>query len=158
MSSVADRLAELGLELPAPIRPVGSYVTAVQTGSLLHLSGHLGRVAGEIVTGRVGADREVVDGQRAARGAALDLLSTTAAALGSLEQVARIVKVVGMVCCTAEFTQQPAVVNGASDFLVDVFGERGRHARSAVGVAALPLGALVEIEMIVEIAGLSPRE
>jgi enamine deaminase RidA (YjgF/YER057c/UK114 family) len=137
---------------------MGSYVTAVRAGSLLFLSGHGpmrdGRVA---YTGRVGADLSLEDGQQAARLTGLNLLATTREALGSLDRVRRVVKVLGLVSCTDTFTEQPKVINGFSDLMVEVFGDAGRHARSAVGMGSLPFGIPVEVEMILEVSGPAAR-
>ncbi len=139
------RLAELGLELPA-LRPrAGLYEGWVSAGSLLFLSGQ----GADGWVGSLGADMTVEEGQAAARDCALNLLAQTRAALGSLDRVAQVVKVVGFVACTPGFAAVPAVIDGASTLLVELFGDRGRHARSAVGVAALPLGFAVEVEMVV---------
>jgi len=151
--SIDNRLTELGIVIPPTTTPVANYVTARRTGNLLYLSGHLGKRDGAVVTGRVGDDVDTDAAYDLARGAAIDLLGTARAALGTLDDVA-VVKLVGFVHSAATFTEQPAVVNGASDLLVAVFGpERGRHARSAIGVAQLPLGAAVELEAIFEVIG-----
>ena len=149
---VEARLKELGVELPAAIIPVANYVPAVTTGNLIFLSGH-GPVKedGTLITGKVGADLTVEQGYETARLIAIGLLGTLKAEIGDLDGIKRIVKLLGFVNCTAEFTDQPKVINGASDFLVEVFGEKGKHARSAVGTNALPFNIAVEIEMIVEI-------
>jgi enamine deaminase RidA (YjgF/YER057c/UK114 family) len=147
------RLTELGIVIPESTPPVANYVTARQSGSLLFLSGHLGKRDGTVMTGRLGDDLDTDAGYDLARNAAIDLLGTARAALGTLDTVA-VVKLTGFVQSAATFTGQPAVVNGASDLLVAVFGhDRGRHARSAIGVAQLPLGAAVEIEAIFEVIG-----
>ena len=151
--SPEDRLAALGIELPAPSAPVANYVRAVTTGNLVFLAGHVPRDAnGEVVRGKLGADFSVEQGAAAARLAAIALLASLKAEIGSLDRVVRVVKVTGMVNSSPEFDQQPAVINGCSDLLVEVFGERGKHARAAVGMSSLPLQAAVEIEMIVEIS------
>jgi enamine deaminase RidA (YjgF/YER057c/UK114 family) len=144
------RLAELGIRLP-PLRPrAGNYVGSVRHGDLLFLSGQ----GADGHVGHVGADRTTVDGRAAARDCMLNLLAQTRDALGSLDRVDRIVKLLGFVACTPDFRNAPRVIDAASDLLHDVFGpQRGAHARSAIGVAALPLGFLVEIEMIVAIRG-----
>jgi enamine deaminase RidA (YjgF/YER057c/UK114 family) len=149
---VEARLKGLGIELPAAITPVANYVPAVTAGNLIFLSGH-GPVKedGTLITGKVGADLTVEQGYETARLIAIGLLGTLKAEIGDLDGVKRIVKLLGFVNCTAEFTDQPNVINGASDFLVEVFGEKGKHARSAVGTNALPFNIAVEIEMIVEI-------
>lgn len=151
-STPEQRLRELGIELETPGAPVANYVRAVTTGNLVFLAGHIPRDAqGEVIRGRLGADLEVEDGYQAARRSAIALLSSLKAEIGSLDRVRRIVKVTGMVTSAPDFDQQSAVINGCSDLLVEVFGDRGKHARAAVGMAALPVGAAVEIEMIVEI-------
>ncbi len=152
MSTPEARLAELGIELPPAPRPVGSYVTAVRTGNLVFTSGHGPSGPAGIVTGRVGADLDVAAGQEAARLTALNLLATLRAELGSLDAVTRVVKVLGMVNCPPDFGEHPSVINGCSDLLVSVFGDNGRHARSAVGMGSLPFDMAVEIELVVEVA------
>jgi len=147
--TVEARLKELGIELPRAAAPVASYVPVVTLGNLAHVSGQLPFVDGELVTGRLGEDVEIELGIRAARACGLMILAQLKAALGSLDKVERIVKLGGFVNSHADFTQQPKVVNGASDLMVDVFGEAGKHARSAVGVPVLPLGAAVEIDAVV---------
>jgi enamine deaminase RidA (YjgF/YER057c/UK114 family) len=141
------RLAELGLQLPA-LRPrAGRYEGWVRAGDLLFLSGQ----GADGWVGRLGADLGIEQGRLAARDCALNLLAQTRDALGSLDRVARVVKVVGFVACSPEFTGLPAVVDGASALLIDLFGDRGAHACTAVGVAALPLGFAVEVEMVIQI-------
>lgn len=150
--SAEERLAALGLELPAPAQPLASYITYVQTGNLAYTSGHGPmRPDGTWILGKVGLDLDIDDGREAARLTALGLLATLRANLGSLDRVTKVVKVLGMVNCPDDFTQQPAVINGCSDLLGEVFGDAGRHARSAVGVGSLPNNMAVEIEMIVEV-------
>jgi enamine deaminase RidA (YjgF/YER057c/UK114 family) len=152
------RLEALGIELPTPPRPMAAYVTAARSGSLLFLSGHGPVRDGRIVhQGRVGGDLTIEQGQAAARLTGLNLLATIRHALGSLDRVRRVVKVLGMVQCADDFTEHPQVINGFSDLMVEVFGDAGRHARSAVGMGSLPLGMAVEIEMILEVAGTAPR-
>lgn len=142
------RLAELGLSLPG-LRPrAGNYVGWVRTGDLLFLSGQ----GADGWTGRVGADLTVAQGREAARDCALNLLAQTRDALGSLDRVAQIVKLLGFVACTEDFRDAPKVIDGASDLLAELFGPRAEHARSAIGVQALPLGFAVEVEMIVAVA------
>jgi enamine deaminase RidA (YjgF/YER057c/UK114 family) len=142
-----ERLAQLGLELP-PLRPkAGNYVGWVRTGNLLFLAGQ----GADGHVGRVGDDLTVAEGRVAARDCALNLLAQTKDALGSLDDVWRIVKLLGFVACTPDFRDCPQVIDGASDLLADVLADRGRHARSAIGAAALPLGFAVEIEMVVEV-------
>lgn len=147
--SIETRLAELGLELPQPAAPVASYVPVVVAGGLAHVSGQLPFIRGKLVTGRLGEDVDLELGRRAARACALMILAQLDAALGSLDRVERVVKLGAFVNSTTDFTDQPKVANGASDLMVDVFGEAGKHARSAVGVPALPLGAAVEVDAIV---------
>lgn len=149
--SILSRLAELGLALPAPAAPVASYVPAVEAGGLLHISGQLPFLDGALMTGRLGEDRELDYGQTAARQCGLMLVAQMQAALGSLDRVERIVKLGVFVNSAGGFTDQPKVANGASDLMVDLFGEAGKHARSAVGVPVLPLGAAVEIDAIVAV-------
>ncbi len=146
-------LERLGVELPTPPKPVANYVRAVTTGNLVFLAGHGPRDAeGEYVTGKLGEGGLTSEqGYEAARLTAIQMLASLKAEIGDLGRVRRIVKVTGMVNSHPDFTDQPAVVNGASDFLVEVFGDAGRHARAAVGMASLPIGIAVEIEMIVEI-------
>ncbi len=148
-----QRLAALGLALPAVPPAVANYVPAVRSGRLVFLAGQIARGPdGKFLTGKVGADCTEAQAADAARTCALQLLAALKAEIGDLGRVTRVVRVGGFVHCTPDFTAQPKVVNGASDLLVAVFGERGRHARAAVGVAALPAGAPVEVEMVVEIA------
>ncbi len=150
--SAEQRILELGIELAVPPKPMAAYVTFVPTGSLAYTSGHgPQRADGSYVLGRLGEDLGVEEGKDAARLTAIALLATLRAELGSLDRVKRIVKVLGMVNCTPDFTHQPAVIDGCSELLGSVFGEEGRHARSAVGVAALPAGMAVEIEVIIEV-------
>lgn len=146
------KIQELGIELIQPTKPVANYVKAVRTGNLLYLSGHgPSKPDGSSITGKVGEDLTIEQGYAAARQSAISLLSTMKAELGSLNKVKRVVKVLGMVNCTPDFTDQPKVINGCSDLLVAVFGENGKHARSAVGMNALPSNITVEIEIIVEV-------
>ena len=147
--TVDERLAELGIALPHPGNPVASYVMAQRSRSLLFLSGHIAKRDGVPVVGTVGGDVTREEAQQLARQVAIDLLSTVRAAVSSLDSV-RVVKVTGFVRSAPGFTEQPFVINGASDLFVDVLGERGQHARSAVGVAELPLGAALEIEAVFE--------
>ena len=147
-----NKLKEMGFELPPTMQPVANYVTAVRTGNLVFLAGHGPvREDGTRITGKVGKDLSVEEGYEAARRSALGLLSTLTGEIGDLDKVRRIVKLLGMVNCPPEFGDQPKVINGASDLLVEVFGERGKHARSAVGMSSLPMNISVEIEMIVEV-------
>jgi enamine deaminase RidA (YjgF/YER057c/UK114 family) len=149
--TVSRRLAELGITLPPPATPVGSYVPARRSGSLLHLSGHLAKREGRVVTGRVGADVEPETARELARLVALDLVATAAEAAGGVDRLAGVVRLLGLVRSAPGFDQQPAVMNGASDLLLEIFGEAGRHARSAVGVSELPLGAVLEVEAVFEL-------
>ncbi len=150
--SAEARLKELGLVLPSPPEPIASYVTFVRTGNLAYTSGHGPmRADGSWMTGKVGEDLDTDEAREAARVTCLGLLATLRKNLGSLDEVVRVVKVLGMVNCTTDFTDHPAVINGCSDLLAEVFGEAGRHARSAVGVGSLPMNIPVEIEAIVEI-------
>ena len=143
-----SRLADLNLELPPPGSAMGSYVLGRRHGAVLYLSGHVARRGGSLVTGRVGAEIDLETARELARGVALDLLATAASTVGGTEQVSGVLKILGLVRSASGFDQQPAVINGASDLLVEVFGEAGRHARSAVGVSELPGGAALEIEAI----------
>ena len=147
------RIKELGLSLPQPPKPGGNYVPAVRVGNLLFLSGHgPGRADGApSARGKVGRDLSLEDGYKTAREVGINLLGTARALLGSLDKVKRVVKVLGMVNSAEGFGDQPKVINGFSDLMVEVFGENGRHARSAVGMAELPSGIPVEIEMILEV-------
>ena len=147
-----QRLKELGIELTRPTSPMANYVNAVRTANLLYLAGKGPGLPGQPVpSGKVGRDFTIEQGYQFARQTGLSLIAVMKAELGSLDRVKRIVKVLGMVNCTPEFAEPPKVINGASDLFVAVFGEKGRHARSAVGMNALPMGIPVEIEMIVEI-------
>jgi enamine deaminase RidA (YjgF/YER057c/UK114 family) len=146
------KLKELNIQLIPPSQPIANYVKAVRTGNLLYLAGHgPSKADGSLVTGKLGKDMTIEQGYEAARQTAISLISTLKAELGDLNKVKRIVKVLGMVNCTPEFADQPKVMNGCSDLLVAVFGDKGKHARSAVGMNALPLGMAVEIEIIVEV-------
>lgn len=150
--SIDQRLAELGITLPQPAAPVASYVPAVLTGNLLHISGQVSFAEdGSRITGRLGEDMSLEDGQAAARRCGLMLLAQMKDALGSLDRVSRVVKLGVFVNSSADFTDQPKVANGASDLMAEVFGDAGRHARAAVGVPALPLGVAVEVDAIVEV-------
>ena len=146
------RLEELGIKLPTPPQPVANYVNGVRTGNLIFLAGKgPKRADGTEITGKLGADVSIEEGYEGARLTAINQLAVLKAMLGDLGRVKRVVKVLGMVNSTPDFIEQPAVVNGFSDLIVEVFGERGRHARAAVGMASLPRGQAVEIEMIVEV-------
>jgi L-ascorbate metabolism protein UlaG (beta-lactamase superfamily)/enamine deaminase RidA (YjgF/YER057c/UK114 family) len=147
------RLAALGIELPAPASPVANYVNGVQTGNLIFLAGKgPRRPDGTEISGKLGADVSIEEGYEAARLTAINQLAVLKAMLGDLSRVVRVVKVLGMVNSDPDFVEQPAVVNGFSDLIVEVFGDRGRHARAAVGMATLPRGQSVEIELVVEVA------
>ncbi|MBK5279856.1 MAG: RidA family protein [Bacteroidia bacterium] len=146
------KLKELGIELSAPSKPVANYVKAVRTGNLLFLSGHGPQKAdGSNITGKVGKDLSAEQGYAAAKQVGVSILSTLKAELGDLNKVKRVVKVLGMVNCTDDFVDQPKVMNGFSDLMVAVFGEKGKHARSAVGMNSLPSNITVEIEIVVEL-------
>lgn len=146
--TVEAKLAELGIALPPAAAPVASYQPVVVSGGLAYLSGQLPFVDGKLVTGKLGADLTLEEGQAAARGCGLMILAQLKAA-GLLERVERVVKLGGFVASTPDFTDQPKVANGASDLMVEVFGDAGKHARSAVGVPVLPLDAAVEVDAIV---------
>ena len=147
-----ERLRQLGLELPEPARPVANYVPAVRAGKLVFVSGQLCLVKGEVTyRGKVGAELTVEQGYEAARLATLNALAVLRAELGDLDRVRRVVRVFGAVNSAPGFNRQPQVVNGASDLLVEVFGEAGRHARTAVGVSELPMDSAVEVELTVEV-------
>jgi enamine deaminase RidA (YjgF/YER057c/UK114 family) len=151
--AVEARLAELGVTLPTPNAPAANYVPTVLSGSYLYVSGQLPMQDGKVAsTGQLGDGVEIDAGREAARLCAIQILAQAKAALGELDRVVRVVKLVGFVNSTAGFGDQPKVVNGASDFMVEVLGDKGRHARSAVGVAGLPFGASVEVEAILEVA------
>jgi enamine deaminase RidA (YjgF/YER057c/UK114 family) len=153
MSKIDARLAELGITLPETAAPVANYVSYVVAGKLVHVSGQVSRDASGPITGRLGAGLDAEAGAAAARACALALIAQLKDACdGDLDRLARVVKLGVFVNSAPDFTDQPKVANGASDLMVEVFGERGRHARAAVGVAALPLGVAVEIEGVFELA------
>ena len=153
MSTPEERLAALGLTLPEVAAPVAAYVPAVRTGSYVYTSGQLPMVGGALVaTGKVGAEIDAETAKGLARTCALNAMAAVKSVVGDLSKVTRVVKVVGFVASAPGFTGQPVVVNGASELLGEVFGEAGQHARSAVGVAVLPLDAPVEVEVVVEVA------
>ena len=153
MSVIESRLIELGHPLPEVAKPVAAYVPSVVTGNLVFTSGQLPFTAGSLPeTGKVGATVSPENAKDYARTAVLNALAAVKLAIGDLDRVTRVVKLVGFVSCVPEFTGQPAVINGASEFLGEVFGEKGAHARSAVGVPSLPLDSPVELELIVEFA------
>lgn len=150
-TNVYDKLKELGIELPNAGAPAAAYVMSAQSGNTVYLSGHIAKKDGKVWAGKLGADLRTEEGKAAARSIAVDLLATLHAHVGDLNRVKRIVKLMSLVNSTLEFTEQHLVTNGASELIADVFGERGKHARSAFGVAQIPLGACVEIEMIAEV-------
>ncbi len=153
MSKLDDRLAELGLLVPATSKPVAAYIPAVASGNLVYTSGQLPMVDGVLaVTGKVGAEVDAEQARQLARTCVLNGLAAARSAIGSLDRITRVVKVVGFVASDPSFTGQPGVINGASELLGEIFGEAGAHARSAVGVAVLPLNAPVEIEFVFEFA------
>jgi enamine deaminase RidA (YjgF/YER057c/UK114 family) len=149
--TIADRLNALGITLPAVATPAAAYLPFMRTGNLVFLSGHIAKKDGAVWVGQLGKNMATAEGQQAARAVAIDLLGTLNAAAGGLDKVVRIVKVMSLVNSTADFTEQHLVTNGCSELLAEVFGEAGRHARSAFGVAQIPLGACVEIELIAEV-------
>ncbi len=149
---IEERLAELGIALPEAAAPVAAYVPVVVSGNLAYVSGQLPFIDGQLVTGHLGSDVSLDDGVAAARACGLMILAQLKGADIDLNNVARIVKLGGFVSCTGDFSDHPKVVNGASELMADVFGDAGRHARAAVGVPSLPLGAAVEIDAIVELA------
>ena len=146
-----EKLSSLNIQLPAPVGSLAAFVPTVQVDRLLFVSGHIARRDGKPWVGRLGAGVSVAEGQEAARAVAIDLLATLHAELGSLERVRRIVKLLVLVNAAPDFVEPHLVANGASELLREVFGEAGAHARSALGVAQLPLGACVEVEMILEV-------
>ena len=150
-ASVYDRLEELGIVLPAVATPAAAYVPFVRTGNLVFISGHIAKRDGRPWVGQLGRDTDTATGKAAARAIAVDLLGTLQAAVGDLNQVERIVKVMSLVNSTPDFTEQHLVTNGCSELLGAVFGPKGAHARSAFGVAQIPMGACVEIELIAEV-------
>ena len=149
--NVYDKLKTLGITLPAVAAPAAAYVRFVQTGNLIFLSGHLPKKDGQVIVGQLGKNISTEQGKAAARAIAIDLMGTLHAAVGDLNKVKRIVKVLSLVNSTGEFTEQHLVTNGCSELLGEVFGDAGKHARSAFGVAQIPLGACVEIELIAEV-------
>ena len=152
MSSIYDRLTDLDISLPPLAIPAGAYVPFVRTGNLVFISGHIAKRDGKVWVGQLGRDMTTATGKKAARAVAIDLLGTLHAAIGDLNKVERIVRVTSLVNSTADYTEHHLVTNGCSELLGEVFAERGAHARSAYGVAQLPLGACVEIEMIAQVA------
>jgi len=150
--SVYERLTALNISLPAVAPPAAAFVPTVRSGNLLFVSGHIAKKDGKPWAGKLGENLSTAQGKEAARGLAIELLATLHAALGDLNRISRIVKLLVLVNSTPAFTEQHLVANGASEFLVEVFGEKGPHARSAFGVAQIPFGACVEIELIAEIS------
>jgi enamine deaminase RidA (YjgF/YER057c/UK114 family) len=151
-TNVYDKLKELGIELPSAGAPAAAYVMSAQSGNTVYLSGHIAKKDGKVWAGKLGDGITTEQGRAAARSIAIDLLATLHAHVGDLNKVTRIVKLMSLVNSTLDFTEQHLVTNGASELIADVFGENGKHARSAFGVAQIPLGACVEIEMIAEVA------
>ena len=151
--SAEAKIKELGIALPPPVKPMGNYVPGVRVGNLLFLSGHgpIRRDGQPLQHGKVGRDLSTEEAYKVAREVGINLLGSTRTLLGSLDKVKRVVKVLGMVNSAEGFGDQPKVINGFSDLMIEVFGENGRHARSAVGMAGLPAGIPVEIEMILEV-------
>ena len=149
--SVYERLTQLGITLPPLAIPAAAYVPFVRSGNLVFISGHIARHDGKPWVGQLGRDMTTATGKQAARAIAIDLLGTVHAAVGDLNKIERIVKVLSLVNSTPDYTEQHLVTNGCSELLGEVFGERGAHARSAFGVAQLPMGACVEIELIVQV-------
>ena len=149
--SVYERLTQLGITLPPLAIPAAAYVPFVRSGNLVFISGHIARHDGKPWVGQLGRDMTTATGKQAARAIAIDLLGTLHAAVGDLNKIERIVKVLSLVNSTPDYTEQHLVTNGCSELLGEVFGERGAHARSAFGVAQLPMGACVEIELIVQV-------
>lgn len=151
-NAVAQRLADLGLALPEAPAAVANYVPHLEHNGLLYISGQIAKGPdGELVTGTLGADLSVEDGQRAARYCALNILAQANAALGDLGKIRHVIRLTGFVAATANFADHPSVINGASDLVADVLGDAGRHTRAAVGVASLPLGVAVEIDAILAV-------
>jgi enamine deaminase RidA (YjgF/YER057c/UK114 family) len=150
--SVYDRLKDLGITLPPVAVPAAAYVPFVRTGKLVFISGHIAKRDGKAWVGQLGRDTDTATGKQAARAVAIDLLGTLHAAVGDLDSVERIVKVMSLVNSTPDFTEQHLVTNGCSELLGEVFGAKGAHARSAFGVAQIPMGACVEIELIAQVA------
>jgi enamine deaminase RidA (YjgF/YER057c/UK114 family) len=151
MTGIDERLTELGIVLPPTFPPVGNYLSCSRTGNLLFVGGHGPTDGTNTIVGKVGTDLTLEQGRAAARMTALSILATMRAELGSLDRVEQVVKVFGMVNVGGDFDQTPAVIDGCSDLLVEVFGDKGRHTRSAVGLAALPFGIAVEIELIARV-------
>ena len=152
MGKIEERLTELGLSIPEAPKPVAAYIPAKKTGNVIFTAGQLPMVSGELISkGLLGQDVEIEQAYKAARICTLNALAAIKGLIGDLDQIQQIVRVVGYVASVPTFTQQPAVVNGASELLLEIFGEKGKHARSAVGMAVLPMNASVEIELTVEV-------
>ncbi|CAG9263647.1 RidA family protein [Paraburkholderia unamae] len=149
--NIYDRLEQLGIELPQAGAPAAAYVMSAQSGNTVYLSGHIAKKDGKVWAGKLGDTLTTEEGKAAARSIAIDLLATLHAHTGDLNKVKRVVKLMSLVNSTLTFTEQHIVTNGASELIADVFGEKGKHARSAFGVAQIPLGACVEIELIAEV-------
>ena len=150
--SIYDKLSELGIALPPVSAPAAAYVPFVRTGNLVFLSGHIAKRDGKVWVGQLGRDIDTATAKLAARAVAVDLLGTLHAAVGDLNRIERIVKVMSLVNSTPDFIEQHLVTNGCSELLAEVFGDKGAHARSAFGVAQIPMGACVEIELIAQVA------
>ncbi len=150
--SIYEKLAQLGINLPPVAIPAAAYVPFVQTGNLVFLSGHIAKKDGKVWVGQFGKNITTDEGKAAARAVAIDLMGTLHAAVGDLNRITRIVKLMSLVNSSNDFTEQHLVTNGASELFGEVFGDKGAHARSAFGVAQIPLGACVEIELIAEVA------
>jgi enamine deaminase RidA (YjgF/YER057c/UK114 family) len=152
MSTIAARLAELGIVLPTPVAPIANYVPFVRSGTLLVVSGQISLGPDGLMAGKLGGGVSIEEGQKAARQCGLNVIAQIQSAVGNLDNVIRIVRLGGFINCTPDFLDAPKVMNGASDLMVEIFGDKGRHARSTIGVAALPANAAVEVEAMVEIA------
>ena len=150
--NIYDRLTELNITLPPVATPAAAYVPFVQTGNLVFLSGHIAKKDGQVWVGQLGANMSTEEAKQAARAVAIDLLGTLHAAVGDLNKITRIVKVMSLVNSSATYTEQHLVTNGCSELIGEIFGAKGAHARSAFGVAQLPMGSCVEIELIAEVA------
>lgn len=152
MHMVAQRLSDLGITLPQPVAPVANYVPFVRMGNLLVVSGQISLGPDGMIKGKLGGGVSIEEGQRAARVCGLNVIAQIRAAIGNLDHVIRIVRLGGFINATPDFLDGPKVMNGASDLMVEVFGDKGRHARSTIGVASLPADAAVEVEAMVEVA------